>query len=490
MEFLDPKKRRAHNIRLFIGYILMGIAIIMTSIVLMHVSNGISYDLSTRSVIQKGMVFISSQPVSADIHINGSPISSRTNARLTLEEGQYEFEVRANGYRPWRRILNLLGGTVERLMYPRLFPEHLTSETMRTYSGQPSFVTQSPDRQWLLVQRAGTHLQFEVVNLNDPKEPVATLSLPRDLVTDQGEQRWSSPEWSTDNRHVLVRHDFEGGHEYVIIDRQGENSVNLNRHFGLAIPEATLRDKAFDKYYFFDPETRMLRTAELSSRSVALLLSDVLSYKSHGNNVVLYTTDSGAPKGKARVMILEGIQSYHVRDITLDSPHLLDIARFDGSWYMVMGAEKENRVHVYKDAVSEIKDNPERLPLPVGALKVDSPKFIGFSNNARFVMAQHGSSFAVYDAETDRHYTYTMDTEIEPTYRAVWMDGHRLSVVSAGHVHVFDYDGINHHELSASRERFTPYFDRDYTAMYALAAPSGGDQSRTVLVRTSLIVEE
>ena len=48
------------------------------------------------------------------------------------------------------------------------------------------------------------------------------------------------------------------------------------------------------------------------------------------------------------------------------------------------------------------------------------------------------------------------------------MDGHRLTLVSNGDVHVFDFDGKNLQKLSASSPSFKTFFDRDYTAMFTL----------------------
>lgn len=487
MDFLDPKKRKSHNVRLFIGYILVAIAIALATWLLLNLSFGYNLDRKTGLVVQNGLVFVSSQPVPADIFINGVQHNARSNTRLDLIEGQYEIELKADGYRSWKKKFNLAGGTIERLVYPFLIPENLTSKDEQLYGKLPLFATQSPDRQWLLVQQPGTNVNFDLINLNDPNVPIKTLTVPASLLTDGKKQSWSLPEWSTDNRRVLLRHNYADGFEYIVFDREAVNSsVNLNKTFGVNPPEVTLRDKKFDQYYFYDPATEILQNADLKTNELTTELKDVLAFKSHGNELLLYVTTDGAPKDKARVMIREAGESYHVRDFALKTKYLLDITRFNGLWYMVAGAESEDKVYVYKDAVALIKQDAQKLPVPVGILKVDDPQFVAFSANARFIMAQDGPNFAIYDAETDRHYMYKIDATIAATQKAAWMDGHRLSVTNKGKTLIFDFDGINLQTLGASAEGFQPYFDRDYTAVYNVG-PSVTVPNRSALTHTPLV---
>jgi hypothetical protein len=118
-------------------------------------------------------------------------------------------------------------------------------------------------------------------------------------------------------------------------------------------------------------------------------------------------------------------------------------------------------------------------------LRVDAPDAVAFSSNARFVMAQgSGSKFAVYDAETERSTRYDTKTLPDPGEQAHWMDGHRLMVISAGKLVVFDYDGTNLQTLTPSLPGFVPFFDRNYERLYNLA-PSPTPNA-TSLTRTNL----
>ena len=94
MDFLDPRKRRAHNIRLMIGYGLVAIAIGLTSVILVYGAYGYGINTKTGELIQNGLLFVDSKPADAGIYLNGQQNQSPTGARLTLPAGSYELTVK------------------------------------------------------------------------------------------------------------------------------------------------------------------------------------------------------------------------------------------------------------------------------------------------------------------------------------------------------------------------------------------------------------
>ena len=152
MDFLDPSKKRKNGIKLFVGYLLVGIAIGLAALILIFLSYGYSLDCKTGSVIQNGIVFVASKPADAEIFINGEKYKDNTDARLVLPSAQYKLEIRKNGYRTWQRDFYLSGGEIQRFIYPFLFPTTLSTSDVDTFTAAPSMASQSPDRRWLIVQ--------------------------------------------------------------------------------------------------------------------------------------------------------------------------------------------------------------------------------------------------------------------------------------------------------------------------------------------------
>ena len=322
MEFLDPKKQRAYFIRLIIGYILVGTAIILTVVIFLYQAYGFS--IKNGQVIQNGLVFIASNPNPASIYINGQLNPNTTDTRLLLPAGQYTFKLFRSGYRTWQRAINIEGGAVEHFDYPMLFPINLVTKTIEDYSTAPLIATQSPSRQWLLTQDdAANYSTFELHDLTTPtkaKTPVS-LTIPQDLFTlTTGVSSWSVVEWANDNQHVLLKHTTNNNgvlaSEYILLDTNDvQDSVNLTKTLGVNPTDIQLNNEQYNSYFLYSQDTEDLTTATLSNPTPTLLLSNVLGFDTHGSKMILYATNQGAPTGEAVVKLLDGSQTYTLRDI-------------------------------------------------------------------------------------------------------------------------------------------------------------------------------
>jgi hypothetical protein len=474
MEFLDPKKQKAHLIRLIIGYVLVSIALILTTIILLYQANG--FGIKNGEVIQNGLVFVSSRPNPGTISINGKLQKETTNTRLLMLAGQYTFQINRDGYRPWKRAINVEGGAVVRFDYPLLFPSKLITTNVKTYAAQPPLSSQSPDRRWLLVQSPSTPASFDVFDLKAPKVSAQAVALSASLLKlATGLQRWKVVEWADDNRHVLLTHSSEqdgaAATEYILLDREDPaRSVNLTSTLGLANTTAvSLRSKKFDQFYLHDSTSRLLSTASLQNPESKPFLERVLGFKSYGDATVLYATDKAAPAGKATIKIIDNGKSYTLRQVAAGTTYMLDLTRYDNAWYVVTGASSEGRSYVYKNPMDDLQADPRAPLVPVQVLKTPGTQYVAFSENARFIMAQGGQHFAVYDAENDRGYAYVQPAAMDsPQEHATWMDGHRMMLVSGGLVTVFDFDRANQETLVAASPSYVPYFDRDSKFLYTL----------------------
>lgn len=488
MDFLDPNKKRANNIRLFIGYILVAIAIAMGLWLLLLLSYGYDYDRKTGQVIQNGTIFISSKPEAADIYLNGA-LKDKTSSKLVVQAGQYTVELKQAGYNTWKRTLSLEGGSIEQLVYPVLFPSKLVTKDVQLYANAPTFASQSPDRRWLVVQQAGPIGSFENIDLNDStKEPVK-LPLPAGVMTEApGSHSVTLVEWSTDNKHLLVKHSFTGGIEFIMIDRDTPaNSFNVNKTFSTTPSSVALHDKRYDQFYIYDSKIKTLQTVGTKDKTPKPLLTGIIAYKTYGSDSVLYATDESQTPGKNAIKFWDGSQNHLVHYYPASAEYILDVASFSNHTYFIVAQKNANEVYIYKDALKKIKQNSTVTPSPNIVLKMDKVAFVSFSTIARFIMAQSGSHIAVFDAETNRRYYYDLKDPVAPDVQATWMDGHRLVIVNNGKTTVSDFDGINQQTLAPSAAGFNPYFTGDYLGLYNVA-PSVQVPGKFALTKTELKV--
>lgn len=490
MDFLNPKKKLAHRNRLFIGYGLMAILIGLAATMLLFEARGYDVDRRTGEVIHNGLVFVDAHPESAEVYLNGER-QGNTDMRLVIPEGDYELSLSRDGYRSWKRKFRLQGSHIERFVYPFLFPENLVPEAIRPYEATPRLVTQSPDRKWLVIQKSDNLAEFEINDLSTETVVARNITMPANLFTSATvTHRLEAVEWSTNNRQLLLKHHYGEEFEFVIIDTTSpEASLNLTRLFNTPFTDIALRDKRPDRFYLLNKANGRLQQADSSNGEVTPLLSNVVAFKSHGSDVLMYITAGDAQEGRVSVKIREGSDVYKLRELAIDSKYLIDLTQFKGSWYFAAGTAKDERVYVYKDALGTLKQPPAELaniPVPVAVLRADKAEFLSFSSNARFIAAQSGDIVAVYDAETDRTYRYNSQLKLTQGQKLLWMDGHRLTVITNNKVMVMDYDGINKQELVAARNGFQPFFDRDYDRMFTIS-PTAAKPDGTSLTRTSML---
>jgi PEGA domain len=473
MDFLDPKKQRAHVVRLLIGYVLVGITIVLATIVLLYLAYGFALDKG--KIIQNGLVFVSSHPGGSSIVINGKS-TAKTNTRLTLPAGTYTMQILRKGYRTWQRAITVEGDSVERFDYPFLIPNpnNLVTTTTQTFTSKPLQASQSPSRRWLLLETSGAG-KFELYDLGNPKKAAITVNLPNSVLTTASTtaaQSLKVIDWSDDNRHVLLKHTYDKTYEYIVLDTQDPSkSLNLNKTLDIAPPvQVTLLNKQYDHYFVYNPSTKALSTANLSDTTLVPLLQDVLDYKSYGGNVVLYASDQNAPAGRVAIMLYQNDHSYHIRNVVKSSTYLLNLTQYSGSWYIAAGVPSENKIYVYKNPLNVLADtNPITVLVPATVLKVQKPTYVSFSASAQFIMAENANSFAVYDVQYDENYAYKVNAPMDkPQLHATWMDGDRLTYISKGKLIIFDYDKANAQTLMSADPAYLPFFDPSYKFVDAL----------------------
>lgn len=473
MDFLDPEKQKAHSRRLLLGYVLIGLIVLLGTTILLYLSYGFGLD-KNGNVIQNGLVFLSSHPDGADIYINGQR-NEKTNTRITLPAGSYTAEIRRTGYDSWKRAITVEGGSVERFDYPFLWPTQLATSTLKQYTDAPGMASQSPDRRWLLVNTAAD--QFDIYNLDDDKPAPQQFTIPPDIyavgTTTKG---WEAVEWDEANRYFILKRTFikdgsdQAGTEYLLASRENPvDSVNLTLTLGINPTTIAMRDGNYDQYYLYDQSAHQILAATLKKPTPQSLLKDVLAFKSDKDQLVYVTPDKA--DGKVQVKLMEDEKIYTLRTMPANDTYLLGLSKFAGNWLVAAGSPSENKVYVYKNPLTKLKDKEKSLPAPVQILKLDKPQYLSFSLTGRYAMVENNGKFAVYDAQRDKGYAHEMKTPYDTGQpHIVWMDGFRMTASSDGKLAVFDYDGANAKSLMPIRPGTAPFFDHTYGTVYTLTA--------------------
>jgi hypothetical protein len=481
MDYLDPRKRRAHNIQLIVGYFLVAIVIGLATYIIRAAAEGYGINVKTGQVIQNALLFTDSKPGGAQVYLNGQDRNASTSARLILPAGNYTLTLKKDGYHDWTRAFVLSEGSVGRYVYPFLFPVKPVQTNLKTYSTQPGLTIESPDRHWLLVEnneasaQTVTFDEYDTSSLDQTNPNTQQVSIPAGLLTNySATSKLTEVEWSTDNNNVLLQDTYDAGSEFIIFNRaHPDQSFNVDRMFGFHPDQVNLFDKKAAQLYLYRQTNQTLVLGNTSSKKLGpTLIKHVLAFKPYGSTLITYVTDSGEPAGTVAAKIWSSGDNYLLNEFPAGKTYLIDAAQFQGNFYYVAGSDATDRINIYKNPVDEIKNPSYGKALPVLALRIAGGQKVSFSDNARFVGVENGQRFAVYDFETQSSYQYPLSDTIEQNLS--WMDGHRYIGNSSGKVLVMDYDGTNKLLLTASAEPDGALFSRDYNHMLVVSPSADG----------------
>lgn len=487
MDFMDPKRRLKHTVMLVIGYVLVGIALILLTTILVFVAYG--FGLKDGRVIQSGLVFFSSTPNPAHIYIDGVQYRSDTNTKAVLQEGTYHVAFKRDGYRDWNRVITVVGGQVQSFAYPFLFPDNLTTSTVSNYQGVPVLATESLDQRWLLVAQPASYAAFDVYDLSDAKKAPTPLALPASLLTPaKSAQALDVVAWAGDNTHVLLRHTYDAKTEYILLDRSSpEQSVNVSRALALPVAGVDLQliNSHYDQYYLLNTATHDLSQVSLGAPAPKLYVKNALVYAGNGDRTVLYATPDPLDAKKVSINLFDGNTTYTIRHDNAETTCLLALANYSGDLYVAISAPSENVAYVYKNPAAQLSNAQLGTAIPVQVMRLSAPNHLAFSSSGQYLVLENGSKLASYDVDSDLGYTYTLpDTLDTPQASVSWMDGARLAYITNGQVVAMDYDGQNRQALASADPRYPLYFTQSDKAMYTLVPAA--DKAHELLTSTSL----
>ncbi len=481
MDYLDPRKRHSHNIRLVIGYCLVTIVIGLATIIVVYGANGYGINTKTGQIVQNGLLFTDSNPGGAKVFINGEDRNAATPSRLILTAGNYKLTLKKDGYRDWNRSFTLNEQSVARYVYPFLFPSNPTANTLKSYSSAPTLLTETPDRHWLLVQdpqnsgQVPTFDQYDTSTLDQSSPALKQVSLPAGLLNGySSSSKLTEVEWSTDNDHLLLRHDSTTGYEFVVLSlSHPDESFNVNQLFNVNPTQVALFNKKADQLYIFDQADGSLKLGNTKNQNLSTVIAkSVLAFKPYSDSLITYVTDANEPLGRVAARIWQNGKTYKLSEFSSGSKYLIDAAQFQGDFYYAAGSNTSTRINIYENPLDGIKNPSLQKALPLVALNISNAQKLAFSDNTRFIEAENGQRFSVYDFETGTSYQYPLDKPLADNM--VWMDGHRLIGQSDGKVFVMDYDGTNKQSLGATTQLTGALFSRDYKHMLTTSVASNG----------------
>lgn len=497
MDYLDPKKKRAHVYRLYIGYFMLTVLVGIATLLLAYIANG--YYIDDGKVIQNGLIYVDSKPSGANVYLNGEQQRGTTDSRLVVPAGTYDIGINKPGYRNWTRELKLEGGSLRRITYPRLVPEQLETNSALSFRANPQFISQSIDKRWLLASFSSNPLELALVDL-DPASPTSTpLQIPEDIVDEPEEGVVEVVEWAQDNRFVLVKHTVDKKITYILIDRENpDESINLNERFNdtKRVFDIELQDRRNNQFTVYNRSQKSIFNASLNDgvNSVAVL-TKVEDYTVFSQDWILYITEGEEDDGLVEARFQRGDKNILLKELVEADEYLLELARLGNAPIMGIASTEEDRAVVYNDPENYLQQSEEaRIPVATTVLRVKDPIDMHISSDSSVIMAYGPENFASHEFEADRSYNFMTDLKLDSDQEIRWLDGQHFTFSADGMQYMMDFDGSNMYDLVSAVVPIGSFFADDVAEMFTVtkAVKASGDDPATParLNRTFLLNPE
>jgi predicted heme/steroid binding protein len=476
MDYLDPKKKRARKNRLIVGYGLIAIAIAIATVLLVYIANGFYIDRNTGEVIQNGLVYLDSRPGGADVLINGEKQRTKTDARLVIPSGQYTFELKKDGYRSWQRTIQLEGGSLRQLTYAKLIPNQLETAPSLDLRSNPTAISQSINKRWLITSFADSPLSLTLTDLEQSPLTSIPLEIPPTLVSESTTGQIEIVDWADDNRHFLATYTVGDTVSYISVDRENPSlAQNLNTLFGNSAYEIGMRDRKFDQFFVYNPSVKSITTASISGGvSTDIFVENVIDFKTFGTDWVLYVTESGE-EGLVDVRFKRGDKNILIKQIKTSDNYLLQLAKLGNAPVMGFSSPVENRAVIYNDPEAYLNDNPDvKMPIATTVLRVNSPIDLRISADSSVILAYGPENYASHEFEADRSYNFEVGLPVDVSQEIAWLDGQHFLFSSAGKQHMIDFDGSNQYELVESIPTLGSIYSEDLSLMFSFTPSAVG----------------
>lgn len=457
------RKKKWRTIKLVITEIIMVVAVIVTVVLLTFFAMGYRVD-KDGELGQQGLFQIQSHPSGAIVTIDGEDLLAHTNTTKLLPAGEHTIILTKDGYDSWTKTFTSELGRLIKIVYPRIFLQKRTPETMREYEHPISFFAPATNRdaviysvnnnkRWILLDVRGDDAVEKEIDLSEQLEGLTVA----DVV------------WDDNSDKILVKAMQNDTPEWLLVDiSDSENTISLNKEFDMDFSMAEFMSGNGEKLMVLQNGTN-LRTIDLSNKTISGVLAKDIVAVTHYNDKVFYLN------GKNELKLLQE----NGEDILISSYDEGQKVKILASGYVdsnYLTVTVDDKMYIY---LGDYPDNNRKLD----DTKLILEKSIGFAPDKlsvegydEIIMARSGRKVAVFDAEPDRFSTYELIGD-----QMFFIDNYMVGTIADNKLVVSDFDGTNVRTLTSATG--TAFITKNNKWMYYLFSDNG----KTIINREQII---
>ena len=427
------ERRRKRFLKIFVTEALMTVSVVALVIVSLLLAMGYSINPSSETeemINRMGLLAIQSKPTGATVTIDGNQLFAWTNMSRTVVAGKHEVELSRDGYRTWKKTVDVPAGMMYRLNYPRLFLNEIESSDVVDFRDVDVYSIAHDENTMLVVSKLG---EVSILKINEEKPSRKVL----DFGTILGEKYLGGLEivsWSGNSKRVIAKYNKEW--LVLNIDKPLE-SINLTQKYAMNFSEVRFSNDAGDRVIVI--EGGNLRKIELNSgKTTEVLMKKVLSFDNLGEDIVLVRQDE---TGKSVRFLRDGdvepsIIEAH-KECTEGCRMLAVVDKYYGDNYL--GVTIDDRLIVYKGSVLDFVNADAGLSVVLDTDLGYITNELTTNGNGEIitVLDESRKKVAVFDTETESVVKYTTLAQVK------YVDESLMYRVEDGELVVSDFDGRN-----------------------------------------------
>lgn len=468
----------------------MTLSVLAIVTILILIMLGYRFDRTARTLEQGGLVQFNSMPSGAKLTIDAARLSATTATKATLIAGQHTVMMSRNGYNSWQKTVDVRKGAVLWLNYARLIPTDLAVTSVMQLPAVTSTVP-SPNRKLLAMTTEKAVPIVTLVDISSDTPKQQALTLPETVYTkpeDLANQSFSLSAWSASSRYVLLEHVYDDKKEWIVVDTEDvSRSKNITVLFDVQVAQIRFSENDDQMLYVLmngDVRKMNIEAATIS----APLVRNVAEFSFYNDSTIVYTTtvdeatrsrsvgyrsdDANAPR-TIRTYSDDGLIPLHISVDKYYSKTYVALA-YGGTVEILTGSLPHSDS---TDPLSLTAVATMSLPEPIA--------FLSSRTDGRFFVAQHGTSYSVYDLELQKATTTPLRGEGVLDRELRWIDDYIVWGGLGGVLRFYEFDGANQHDIMSIVAGQNPVLTTNGRYLYA---PTQDEQGVFHLSRVRLIL--
>lgn len=460
----------------------------MTAIVIIGVTIltlvvlGYSFNQQDGKLEQGGLLQFASTPSGATITLDERELGSLTSTKATVFSGSHSVTFDREGYRTWRKTIDIKPGQIGWLNYARLIPIELKPRSVRTLPSVASALA-SPKKNYMIFNGAANQPVFELADIRSDTVRYTTIELPQEsytLPTVGTSHAFTFERWSDNENAVLIKHVYNGNAtEWILLNRdEPEKSINITKTF--AINPKKLLFAGSDGRLLFAQIGDVVRRIDLNELTLSRpLASGVADFAEYDDDTIVYTTTTDKDGVRtAGYATADSPTPQVLRTYTgKKQPLLIDMEVYFGKRYVSVLYGRTLTIDVGELPTANSKGDMERfatVTVPAGA------KRLTMSDSGRFVTVELPDGYAIYDIELKKYDKVKWDKPAAVSKPLRWLDGYIIWSDNGGQLRLYEFDGANQQNIMPVVEGLAVSLSPNDKFIYGFTKTDDGIELRRV----------